>query len=259
MKLVRASCIAVLLTASVPALASDLRTGLPPEIVQAPEVVAPEQLYVTLRGGFAAMPSTGYALDGALPGYPVINVNNSYRQGFTGSIGVGYEMGEIWRNFAGRFEFEAGYFQNQVAQHRLTTIAVANGPATVAAYGGTDMSGMTTGLYGMMSYFVDWRVGRLRPFLGAGIGLAFVNFERHGVRPYASAIMDDGDMSVAWHVSAGLGYELTRAVTIEMGYRYMRIDDVNLTTLDLGAPGQRITSTTAVQSHQLTLGARVRF
>lgn len=230
-----------------------------PVVIQAPEVPQTESLYAVLRGGISDMGRTAYAIDSATPAFPTADVVNRYRTGQFFSAALGLDTGEIGDQIATRFEFELGWLRNRVGSHATSTIAAQGGAPVVARFSDSNARGTTEAFFGMVNYYADWRFGRFRPYVGAGVGLAQISFRRHGIPSVTAPIMDDSDMSVAWQIGAGLAFEVSRAITIEAGYRYFRIDDINLTTLDIGAPGARISSTTSIAANQFYVGARVRF
>lgn len=232
--------------------------ALPPELVQAPAIPASESLYIAIRGGYNALERTGYSIDSATPGLPTATVLTDYRGGYTVSAAVGYDMGDVFENVSNRLEFEIGFLSNNVNSHRVTTINAVALPEVITRFGNSDAGGTTTTAYGMLNYFLDWNLGRFRPFVGAGVGLGVTNFERHTAGTLGK-IMDDGDMSIAWNVTVGLGFQLTNSVTLEIAYRYLRADDLNLSTSDIGQPGFTLTSTTNAKNSQLLFGARMRF
>ncbi len=65
--------------------------------------------------------------------------------------------------------------------------------------------------------------------------------------------MNDSDTSFAWNVTAGVGYELTRNVSLELSYRYLSFTNVGLVSVGTDA------SSTDVNSHQILGGVRVKF
>jgi opacity protein-like surface antigen len=257
---IRVLTLAVALIAAPSAFAAD-PSGHPrgPVVIQAPEVPQTESLYAVLRGGISDMSRTGFAVDSATPAFPTADVVNRYRTGQFFSAALGLDTGEIGDQIATRFEVELGFLRNRAASHTLTSVPAQGAMPIVTRFSDGNARGSTEAFFGMVNYYADWRFGRFRPFVGAGVGLAQVNFRRHGVSALVAPVMDDSDMSIAWQIGAGLAFEVTRSITIEAGYRYFRIDDVNLTTSDLGAPGARISSTTSIAANQFYVGARVRF
>jgi opacity protein-like surface antigen len=65
--------------------------------------------------------------------------------------------------------------------------------------------------------------GPFKPYIGAGIGLADVNF--NGVDIGGRRATSDDDLAFAYQAMAGIGYQLTPTGTIFTGYRYFAVDD----------------------------------
>jgi opacity protein-like surface antigen len=83
----------------------------------------------------------------------------------------------------------------------------------------------------------------ITPFLGAGIGASYntissfkdVNTANGGVA-YAD---DDSQWDLAWALQAGLAYEVTPGLSLEVGYRYLHLGDAqsgDLNTYDGSCP-----------------------
>ncbi|MGZ9099327.1 MAG: outer membrane protein, partial [Brevundimonas sp.] len=59
---------------------------------------------------------------------------------------------------------------------------------------------------------------RIRPFVGAGIGFAQVNYD--------DGVVDDDDIGFAYQAKAGVAYDINERLTAEVAYRYMNVTDV---------------------------------
>jgi outer membrane protein OmpA-like peptidoglycan-associated protein len=90
----------------------------------------------------------------------------------------------------------------------------------------------------MANVFYDFnRGGRWQPYLGVGVGYAQVD----------SA--DDDDANFAYQGLAGIGYEMTDQLTLDVGYRYFSIPEIELAGVD-----------DAEYEHQaVTVGLRYQF
>ena len=91
-------------------------------------------------------------------------------------------------------------------------------------------------------------------YAGGGVGIA-----------YHDAL---DDTATAWQLGAGLGYELTKEITLNMGYRYLATDEykvdviVNSFNLPFHYPSGTNTAITAIHefgSHNVTAGIRYSF
>ena len=60
--------------------------------------------------------------------------------------------------------------------------------------------------------------GRLRPFVGVGVGVAQVNYD--------DGVVDDDDMGFAYQAKDGDSYDINERMTAEMAYRYVAVTDL---------------------------------
>ncbi|WP_233356196.1 outer membrane protein, partial [Henriciella aquimarina] len=75
--------------------------------------------------------------------------------------------------------------------------------------------------------------GAVQPYLGAGIGLAQMRAEAFSLRSlntatgetYTSNGFSDEDTSLAYQFLAGIGYDLTEQLTLDIGYKYFFTDN----------------------------------
>ncbi len=78
----------------------------------------------------------------------------------------------------------------------------------------------------------DW--GGFVPYLGAGIGAAMHDMDYvHSTDPSSpNPQFGDTKIDLAWQVSAGVGYQLTDGVTLDLGYRYLNLGDAHSSNVD---------------------------
>lgn len=83
----------------------------------------------------------------------------------------------------------------------------------------------------------------IEPYVMAGIGVASVSFndEIKGI--------DDSDTVLAYQFGAGLGFEATSNVTLDLGYRYFMTGDVTFDDIDPNA-------SFSVSGHNILAGVR---
>ncbi|MGD9830418.1 MAG: outer membrane protein, partial [Hyphomicrobiaceae bacterium] len=119
--------------------------------------------------------------------------------------------------------------------------------------------------YTMMvnAYFDLGTWGRITPYVGAGIGMAYNRVDKvyFTNNPALTGIISgDSDLSFAWSLMAGLSFRLTERAILDVGYRYM----------DLGraASGRADVTGTFVNprayfddlgSHEVKVGLRYHF
>lgn len=69
--------------------------------------------------------------------------------------------------------------------------------------------------------------GRIRPFIGAGVGFAQVSYD--------DGVTDDDDIGFAYQAKAGVAYDINERMTAELAYRYIAVTDVEFDTVP-GSP-----------------------
>ena len=120
-----------------------------------------------------------------------------------GAAGVGYDLGNGLR-----FEGEMTYTKADVEK--------ASGDAST--------------LGGFANVVYDFNTpGRVKPFVGAGVGVARVKLD--------SGPVDDSDTGFAYQAKAGVSYKVNARLTAEAAYRYQRVDDLKFGSGGYGANG----------------------
>ena len=169
-------------------------------------------------------------------------VTNSYDVGYNLSAAVGYEF-KNGAPLSYRTEAEVGYMMFDIDKHNVAGVGVSSG---------ANAFGETNSFYGLANGYIDYELGTITPFIGAGIGYASLDFSNHGTTGTGTVLNDSG-AGLAWQVGAGAAYSLSDTLKIDLGYRYMGIENVSLTATDA-------TSTDVdFRNHQVTLGIRKAF
>ncbi|HXW26882.1 MAG TPA: outer membrane beta-barrel protein [Xanthobacteraceae bacterium] len=210
---------AAVLGSSVAAGAADM-----PEIIQQP-ALAIQQLGTTwyLRGDIAYRVNSVSSAD--LGGTAISAPSLDGTFGFGGGIGV--KVG--WLRFDATVDYAiAAAFQGSVP-----------GVAT--------FSGNIDSLAILANAYVDLGTRHgLTPYVGAGVGSAMV-----GLQPNLSADPTDR-WNFAWALMAGVGFNVTPTVLIDLGYRYLNIGDASA---NLGQFGPAL-SAHAISANEVRLGVR---
>lgn len=243
------------LIAAAPAVAADLPLRGP--AVPAAVPVSTSGFYLATRTGITMTEDTSFRVGN--PGNPTagVLVDNEYEIGVTNFIGLGYNFGQIFGPGIGvRAELEGFFSQIAVDVHRV------NGTAIDAA----DSFGQVRTFGGFASGYVDFRfggdgfLGALTPYVGGGVGMAQVRLSKQGISA-TGVIMNDKDTRFAYHLSAGVGIDLGQLVggplfnrtTLEVGYRYLSVPDLEFQARDATV------SSTDLSSHIVTIGMRRQF
>ena len=195
------ACVAsALLALGAAAGAADL-----PEIIQQP-AVGPQQLGSAwyLRGDIAyrANGLSDADWNGAAISDP--GVGSAFAMGG----GVGFKTG--WA----RFDVTADYAFPAPLQGNVPGVAV---------FGGTvDSVVVLANVYADLG---TWHA--LTPYVGAGLGAAMVRTSGlTNTFPQPAAGITSGDQwNVAWALMAGIGYNVTPSVLVDLGYRYVHLGD----------------------------------
>lgn len=117
--------------------------------------------------------------------------------GFVGLGSFGYSFGNGFRT-----EVEGGYRHNNIDD-----------------WNGIDVDGDIHAWHAMVNALYDFSTGtRFSPYVGAGIGAAFVTAE--GRNGGAGVDFDDMDVGFAYQGIIGLGYNLTERVALTTDYRF---------------------------------------
>lgn len=192
-------------------------------VLLSPAAAGAEGLYISGGAGVnfpreSNLDGTGFKLDADID------------EGFAGVGALGYEFDR-----GIRLEGELGYRTGEIGSVSGTS---ASGDVNV-------WSGMGNLLYDIPT---GWAV---KPFIGAGIGLARVDAD--GVSPVSTTAIDDNDTSIAFQGIAGLGYQINEQLNLNISYRYFTAPDLGF----MAANGTRVDSD--YSAHTVLIGLRFSF
>jgi outer membrane protein OmpA-like peptidoglycan-associated protein len=145
---------------------------------------------------------------------------------------LGYALGNGLR-----LETEVGYRPNDV--DNITGVAGGSGDVDV-------LNWMFNALYDL-----DYWNLPVKPYVGAGIGIAHVDFD--GVTPVAGSTINDSDIGFAFQGIAGLSLDLTENLAATLDYRHLRVPNVSFRTNG----GTNVDSDYA--TNQIMIGLRYTF
>jgi opacity protein-like surface antigen len=177
------------------------------------------------------------------PGY-TINGEFEFDTGLGVNGAVGVSLGDL------RLEGELSY--RQVDFDSVTIDSLTVGSSTFTSLGSADVGGDATsyGLMGNMWYDIDIG-GKLKPFIGGGIGVARVEVDIDSVGGVPVSASGD-DTVFAYQVGAGIGYDISDKIVATLGYRFFGTADP-----DFGSNG--VTDEAEFQSHNIEIGMRFKF
>lgn len=177
--------------------------------------------YVGADGGVSFLQDA----DGSAAGS---SVDTEYDTGFVGLGQVGYKMGQLG------FEGELGWRGSDI-----DTVGGASGGGDLNAYS----------IMGNIVYDVA-NFGGLRPFIGAGVGTAYV--DTSATRLNRNSYSGD-DWVFAYQAFAGAAYDLTENWSMKGQYRYFGTTEYDATT----AAGAKFDD--SVKSHEILIGLTYSF
>lgn len=205
---------------------------------------------VALAGAFAFVAGTAMAQSTERTGYYVegklgLNIpsdtdiegtgfDNSveFDNDAAGFLSLGYDYEGLWRG-----ELELGHRLNDVDE-----VSNFGGNAT----GDADVTTL------MANIIADFDIGEplVKPFLGAGLGLAYV--DASGVNPINGNTVNDDDVSIAAQALAGVSFQMTDQLDLVAQYSYVYVPD-----LEFSVGGADADADYAAQT--VSLGLRYRF
>jgi OOP family OmpA-OmpF porin len=155
-------------------------------------------LYMALGAGANIMSDAD--IDGG-----AIGTKADYDTGLAGAIALGFKRSDGFRS-----EFEIAGRSNDVGS--LQGMSGASGDVDA-------FTAMGNILYDFQGF------GKIKPYLGGGIGLARVRFD--GVRPVGGGQINDHDLAFAYQGIAGLSYAINNTFEVFGDYRYLGTSDLD--------------------------------
>lgn len=251
---------ALLTLITAPAVAADLSEAPPMRVVQAPIEVGGGWY---LRGDVGVGASDFGDLSDVNGIFAATTASVPYKSHASQTIvgaGLGYQFNEYFRadltaEYRGAADFSFGY-QNNVTCGGCTT-----------QYN-NHFSGKRSSVVGLVNAYVDLGTfSGLTPFVGAGIGFAHHNVSGFNDVGYGGSAGGYGyakeasSSNFAWALHAGMAYQVSQTLKLELSYRYLNMGNVGLgTVICQSATGPSCAGNTyrmdQVASHDFRLGMR---
>ncbi|MGC1183073.1 outer membrane protein [Legionella sp.] len=171
--------------------------------------------------------SASVAIDGwylsAFGGYSYLssNVNTHYfgafhsdvryHNGYNAGGRIGFQSNPI------RYEFEYTYINATPKRYRINHISQLG------------VSGRATANVVMANLYYDFpdMLNAISPFLGVGIGYAFIKTTLNSTGPYGITLFDVSGNAFAYQGTAGLTYNFSESYAINASYRYTTTTNSN--------------------------------
>jgi opacity protein-like surface antigen len=218
-------------TVSTAAFAADLAPPPPPMEPLRPSII-------DVGGGWYLRGDVGASLyDGAKFSQPAVSaaggrfLNEDFGGGSFVGAGIGYQYNNWLRvDLTGEYRF--GSNVGAVDDYRF--VNGAGNPADGRNY----YRGNYSAFVGLLNGYVDLGTWNgLTPYVGAGVGFAhnslsgftdqgFITDRVTGVSSVSGGYISDGTKTgLAWALHAGLGYDVSPNLKLEVGYRYLSLGD----------------------------------
>ncbi|WP_066960198.1 outer membrane protein [Microbulbifer sp. Q7] len=184
---------------------------------------------------FFTGPGTTIPAGVALPAGTAVGWNTDVDSGAGANLAIGWQMDEL------RFEAEYAYASHDVDTHKNVMAAgidLSNEDAAVLVSGAPGNLGISVADlvadgrgdfstdYLFFNVFYDFDASwTLKPYIGAGIGNAWVDVEYN---PSGVGIIDDDDSVFAYQVMAGLNYWCSEQLSFFGGLRWRQTDDIEV-------------------------------
>jgi opacity protein-like surface antigen len=221
--------------------------------VQAADMLAPEPhgmgWYVSVFGGWSMADDEDIFYENTTAATPFeFEADVELDDGFMAGLAAGTQFNE-WL----RAEVEvSGHWHDAGGDAELST-AIA--PATYA------LSGDEDALFLLANLWIDLPIDELiRPYIGGGIGFGRLDVDISGentVGPVTVDLIDDADWGFAYQLGAGIAFDFSPNMAIDLGYRYKRINDIELEANATAITGIEIEKD--YKSHNVLLGVRFGF
>lgn len=280
---------AVLAGMTVVASAADLRGPLPMGLPPAPMAVpVVESSGWYLRGDIGVG-----AIDARDMGYSDKPANLTYggkdfNSQMFGGIGIGYQVNS-WLRFdvTGEYRGKSGFSLRDSYSNPPGDCSAlygrAAGYASCVNFGENTNRGSVSSMVLLANAYLDLGTWYgLTPFVGAGVGIAQNKMSGVTDSGYASnrvtASTDAANVgftatsatfgnaangtksSFAWALMAGVGYDVTQNVKLELGYRYLNLGKISSGNYSCIAPcGTYALEAKALDSHEFRFGMRWMF
>jgi len=196
-------------------------------------IMAAGNFYLGLHGG-AAILDESKAKDSEG------SYNIDYDLGFDGSITLGYNLGDRYPKIGrGRVEFELNYAENDLDEADFVEGKV-----------GADGSVKRTGF---MFNTIGEHKTRSGVIIYALLGGGWAKIELDNATIVDKPLADDDDTQLAFQVGAGVGWQLNKHITYDLGYRYFATLDPDFA----GDDGKRLDY--EYGCHRILAGIRFNF
>ncbi|MGX1309613.1 opacity protein-like surface antigen [Amorphus suaedae] len=242
-----AATLVALLVSGGAAAASDVDADADVPVLQHTDDILPDEVerrgaYVRFDVGGVWSPSPGVSVVNAPAGLGTVDGGTLDAQVSVGG-GVGYRF--------------SNWFRSDL------TVAYAPGRDFSADTSGTAGTGAISGSLSstalLASAYAEFAPESwIRPYVGGGLGLANLSLdsvEQRMPTGGVTAFADNSEWNFAWSVAAGVTLDLSEAIELDAGYRYVNFGEAKT---GIGSNGSSV-SIDGIDSHELRFGVRYLF
>lgn len=114
----------------------------------------------------------------------------------------------------------------------------------------------------MVNAYYDFNTNTIvTPYVGGGIGLAFVDGKASGsLDDVGVSLNKDSTTNFAWNIGAGVGFDVTDSATIDLGYRFAGFGEAESKSREFAGGALRIKNeTNYLFAHEVLLALRWTF
>jgi opacity protein-like surface antigen len=203
-----------------PAIAADYE---PPIIVDN----APEYVPVEVGSGWYLRGDIAYNLNKSVYDLDIAFLDTDSTR-FTGGIGVGYHLNDYLRT-----ELNLAFVSQDKYQQDFGAFEVSAKNSV--------WSGMVNGYYDLAT------ISGFTPYVGGGLGLLH---SRSEVAIDNLTVLTDRQYELAYSLGAGVNYQLSRNVSMDLGYQYLASPDLKYVNPETGLVED------GIDYHQIKVGLR---
>jgi opacity protein-like surface antigen len=98
-------------------------------------------------------------------------------------------------------------------------------------------------------------MGPFRPYAGGGVGFGRLSLDLDDATT-GTPVIDDHDWGFAWQLGVGVAFDVSSNMAIDVGYRYKRINNIELETVATSTP---VEIDKDYASHNIIAGIRFSF
>lgn len=190
--------------------------------------------YMSLKGGLNVMHD--YTIGTRVSGVGVLKVENDVGYGFLGSAGYDFDTYRVEAEISSRANNVGTIARLETTKQQQG----ADGDASSLAF-------MVNGYYDLENE------SKYTPYVGGGIGYAYVEFEQYETNANPNILSDSGN-AFAYQAMAGVEYELEERIGLTAEYRYFATGEIDVTTT-LG----NNTTELPYRNHSFLVGVNMKF